>query len=472
MTSTAIYPGTGRRLSFGLCILSIVTSLAALPAYGQLVHELSYNNSYWMDQNLNGVPSEIYPLAAFPTTPNDQSHVYYLSSGSSPHVHQLYYNGISWADEDLTVLSGGPTAFSTVTGFSVGNYQYVYYVSDGVPNHVHQLLYNNVKWVDSDLAALSGTPQQDASFLGLVAFTTTPALHVYYVDGNSLGVHQLFSNDGTTWQDQDLTSLTGGPQLNFLACGFNIKNFQYVYFTDVNFDLHQLSYNNSTWSDTDLTVLTKTGVPVAPETRFASRSSRPRNSLKPAGSRWDSCPVAPLLVPSGVCVEPPSRVSTSRRRTVRSGMSSMDSLARFSSRHIAAYRWSPAFATAARRRSTPRAMSCNFSNAAVSFAMSRILSGSSTFATARSTLLDRLKPTVPQSAFTCPSSSSRYRPPLPLFAPPTVCVCGWPLAWCLPIPLFSVPRCSFGRAQSGSLGVSNGRFFSSRSTHCPSRSYR
>src|SRR2546423_9354125 len=48
-----------------------------------------------------------------------------------------------------------------------------------------------------------------------------------------------------------------------------------------------------------------------------------------------------------------------------------------------------------------------------------------------STPFDRLKPTVPQSALTCPSSSSRYRPPLPFFAPPPVCVCGLPLAWCL-----------------------------------------
>src|ERR1039458_4554103 len=89
-------------------------------------------------------------------------------------------------------------------------------------------------------------------------------------------------------------------------------------------------------------ITTASDRPVAPEPRFAWRSSRPRNSLKPAVSRCDPFPAGPLLVPFGVCVEPPSRVSTSRRSTVRSGMSSMDSLARFSSRHNAAYRWSPA----------------------------------------------------------------------------------------------------------------------------------
>src|ERR1035438_7692600 len=119
-------------------------------------------------------------------------------------------------------------------------------------------------------------------------------------------------------------------------------------------------------------ITTASGRPVAPETRFASRSSRPRNSLKPAVSPCDPCPAVPLLVPFGGCGEPlsPSSVSTSRRSTVRSGTSSMDSLARFNSRHNAEYRWFPAFATAARNRSTPRAMSCNFSNAAVSLAIS------------------------------------------------------------------------------------------------------
>jgi len=55
---------------------------------------------------------------------------------------------------------------------------------------------------------------------------------------------------------------------------------------------------------------------------------------------------------------------------------------------------------AARSRSTPRAKSCNFSNAIVNFAVSRIFSGSSTLATVFSTVLERLKPTVSHSAFT------------------------------------------------------------------------
>jgi hypothetical protein len=255
MISKTSCPGTERRLSFGLCILSILISVAVLPAYGQYVHQLSYNGSSWMDQNLNGVPSQAYTgIDAFVTTPNDQTHVYYLSTLDTCHVHQLFYNGVSWSDEDLTALSGAvpATGGSSISGFSVGNYQYVYYI--GEEEDVHQLLYNNSRWIDTNLSALAGGPIA----LRLMAFTTSPGLHVYYVDANS-DIRQLFSQDGSSWQDQDLSSITGGTTAaGYWMSGFNIGNFQYVYFVASDFHVHQFLYDNYSWSDRDLTALTKT----------------------------------------------------------------------------------------------------------------------------------------------------------------------------------------------------------------------
>lgn len=244
-------------------------TLATPSAFGQQVHELFYDNSIWTDQNPEGATTIFNgPLAAFQTTPNDQTHVYYLAASNS-HVHQLFYNGTSWADDDLTVLSGGPTASGAVSGFSVGNFQYVYYVSKKSPQHVHQLLYNNVGWADSDLTALSGAKTNAINTYGVVAFTTSPALHVYYQQLPTGDIHQLYSTNGTTWQDQDLTTLTGGPAPFVLWAGFNIGNLQYVYYQDLNYDLHQMYYNNSSWSDSDLTATTKTAQPsVYPETAF------------------------------------------------------------------------------------------------------------------------------------------------------------------------------------------------------------
>ena len=238
---------------FGFCILWTMFSLAVLPALGQHVHQLSYNGSTWVDQNLGGAQTYVFSqIASILTTPNNQEHVYYFS-GSPYHVHQLFNNGISWSDEDLTAETGAPEADPyPIAAFSVGNYQYVFYCDSA--NDLHQLLYNNASWADTDLTRIVGGPQ---AYGQLVAFTTTPAIHVFYSDVNSGHIHQIFNTNGTNWQDQDLTVITGGaPGGGNGVTGFHIGNLQYVYFFDFSGHVHQYLYNNSNWSDEDLTALT------------------------------------------------------------------------------------------------------------------------------------------------------------------------------------------------------------------------
>ena len=242
-----------------ICLIGVLLAFFAAYAHSQQIHQISFNGSSWMDQNLNGaLASGFTGIAAFQTTPNQQTHVYYVDNSANYDVHQLFYNGTSWSDEDLTVVSGasrGAIGPSAVAGFPVGNFQYVYYI--GSESDVHQLLYDNARWTDTDLSATAGGPI--AYVWSLVAFTTTPALHVYYIDG-SRHIHQLFSNDGTHWADQDLTSLTGGTTSEIFAGqmgGFNIDNFQYLYFVASDGHVHQFLYNNTNWSDEDLTALSK-----------------------------------------------------------------------------------------------------------------------------------------------------------------------------------------------------------------------
>ena len=242
-------------LPLTLCLVGLFLFIFALRAHGQQVHQLSFDGSSWMDQDLNGAVAAPYTgIASFLTTPNDQTHVYYVDNTGDYHVHQLFFNGVSWSDQDLTVATGaaqGAYAACQVAGFSVGNYQYVYYF--GNDTHVHQMLYNNIGWSDVDLTALTGGPSAQAA--PLVAFTTSPALHVYYVDWN-LHIRQLFSDDGTNWQDQDLTSLTGVSSAGQMS-GFNVDNYQYLYVIASGGHIHELLYNNIGWSDEDLTVLSK-----------------------------------------------------------------------------------------------------------------------------------------------------------------------------------------------------------------------
>jgi hypothetical protein len=253
MISKTICPGTGRRLYFGFCILSTMLSLAALPAYGQHVHQLSYNGATWEDQSLGGAQTYVFTqISSILTTPNNQQHVYYFG-GSPYHVHQLFYNGANWSDEDLTAETGAaqPNEYA-VSAFSVGNYQYVYYID--LNYDLHQLLYNNSNWTDTDLTKIVGGPQ---AFGQLVAFTTSPAIHVFYADVNSGHIHQIFNTNGTNWQDQDLTVITGGASTDGNPMsGFHIANYQYIYFLDSSGHVHQYLYNNFNWSDEDLTALT------------------------------------------------------------------------------------------------------------------------------------------------------------------------------------------------------------------------
>ncbi len=241
------------RLFQAACAFWLLISFVAAPAFGQQIHQLSYNGSTWADQDLNGAPAEQWAITAFFTTPNDQFHVFYGALESND-LHQLFYNGSNWADLDLNQAVGLCT-YCGMAGFSENNFQYVFYV--GSDATVHQMLYNNAGWVDTDLTIAAGTTNLPES--NLVAFTTSPALHVYYVSQDS-HVHQLFATNGTNWQDQDLSAAAGGP----FACqclnitGFNVGNFQYVYYTDADTNhVHQLSYNNVSWSDEDLTALTK-----------------------------------------------------------------------------------------------------------------------------------------------------------------------------------------------------------------------
>jgi hypothetical protein len=242
------------RLLHAVCALGFLLPLAALPTFGQHVHQLSYNGSAWVDEQLPSAQTTVITsIASILTTPNNQGHVYYFAVDSAD-VHQLFYNGTNWADEDLTADTGAPQAnpFS-VAAFSVGNYQYVYYVD--LYGHVHQLLYNNSGWADTDLTEITGGPQARGQ---LVAFTTSPAVHVFYTEGDNNDVHQIFNTNGTNWQDQDLTAVTGGATVGGEGVsGFNIGNYQYIYFLNSAGHVHQFLYNNLNWSDEDLTALTK-----------------------------------------------------------------------------------------------------------------------------------------------------------------------------------------------------------------------
>jgi hypothetical protein len=151
--------------------------------------------------------------------------------------------------------------------------------------HIHELYYNNSNWADTDLTALTGGPALYPQ--GVAAFYTTPnnELHVYYVSnvGLDFHIHQLHFN-GSSWTDEDLTALTGGAASSNSSgmSGFSIGNAQYVYFCGSDFFVHEYSYGdkgNFNWVDTRLPSAYPNGCEIAPDgmLAFTTTTNNTRN---------------------------------------------------------------------------------------------------------------------------------------------------------------------------------------------------
>jgi len=82
MIRRTTYKDTLNRLRHAVCAFGLLISLAALPAFGQHVHQLSYNGSTWVDEQLPSTQTTVSTsIASILTTPNNQEHVYYFAGG-------------------------------------------------------------------------------------------------------------------------------------------------------------------------------------------------------------------------------------------------------------------------------------------------------------------------------------------------------------------------------------------------------
>jgi hypothetical protein len=102
---------------------------------------------------------------------------------SNRHVHQLYYNNTKWLDEDLTGFTNGALAAagSALSSYAMADAkQFVYFVASN--QHVHQLYYNTTKWLDEDLTGFTnGALAAAGSALSSFAMANGTQ-HVFYLN--------------------------------------------------------------------------------------------------------------------------------------------------------------------------------------------------------------------------------------------------------------------------------------------------
>jgi len=226
------------------------------------VHHLHYDGTKWSDHNptalAHGPVTDFSTLLAYPTA-NGHFHVFYLANNSND-LHELNYNGSAWTDLSLkTVVNQEPADRGWVAGFPVGNQQNFFYPAFSPKDKVHlaRLLFNGTKWISQDLSAkVHGLPLSLASGITAFPFTNTQ-LEVYCVT-NDLEVHQFTLANGA-WTDQDLNNNQPDGAINQMVA-FKTPNNHFHLFYPPN-DMYQLEFNGTSWSDQDLTTLSGGGIP-------------------------------------------------------------------------------------------------------------------------------------------------------------------------------------------------------------------
>jgi hypothetical protein len=179
------------------------------------------------------------------------------------HVHELSLSGGRWQDADLTAITGGPLAREGeafgVASDPVWNVMRTHYVA--TDNHVHELCLCGGSWQDADLTAITGGPSVgDFSAIAIVFDPVWSGVRTHYY-GTDRHVHELFLNPGGLWQDADLTLLARGPASwgNLRIAYDPVQNTVRTIYVVSNAGIahvHELSLSGVQWRDADLTAMT------------------------------------------------------------------------------------------------------------------------------------------------------------------------------------------------------------------------
>jgi hypothetical protein len=183
------------------------------------VHELYIHpGASWVNNDLtvmsgNGVAPAVGSALDGYWGSDSSQHVNFV--GTDGHLHELYIHpGASWVNNDLTVMSGNgvaPAVGSALDGYwGSDSSQHVNFI--GIDGHVHELYIHPgaASWANNDLTQLSGNGVAPAMGSRLDGYWgTDSSQHVNFIgiDGD---VHELYIHPGASWANNDLTQMSGG----------------------------------------------------------------------------------------------------------------------------------------------------------------------------------------------------------------------------------------------------------------------
>jgi hypothetical protein len=225
------------------------------------VYELYFTaGTGWVYNDLTSLARAVPPTATSAIDghrlSDDSKHVFFI--GTDNHVHELFIApGGRWADNDLTSLATAkpPTPTSALTSYRLSDdSQHVFFI--GTDNHVHELFIDGGSWADNDLTALAGAvpPIPTSALTGYPLGNNSQ--HVFFIGADS-HVHEL-DIDGAGWNDHDLTTLAGAvaPTPTSALTGYPLGNSKHVFFIGTDDHVHELFIDGGSWLDNDLTART------------------------------------------------------------------------------------------------------------------------------------------------------------------------------------------------------------------------
>jgi hypothetical protein len=222
-----------------------ITAAGALEAYARYSPSWSPFNISENDSSvvLAGSPSAV-------TAPGAAIYVATDSSGGDLYVWTLSSDGSAWTAGDVTSvtgqsITGGPQAVSDPDG-------YLSVFADDSTGQLMQFADTSSGWVSSDLSNLYGGQE----IAGNPTPVVTGGLEYVFAQAPGGDLIEWSRSSGGTWTSQNLTTLTGGPQIQSDAQPAVVVD------PDGGFDVfaessdeHLIEYSGSgsSWSGTDLT---------------------------------------------------------------------------------------------------------------------------------------------------------------------------------------------------------------------------
>jgi hypothetical protein len=247
-----------------------------LPAEWELEISLRYdtngviNGATYVVTDVGIPPMPVSALDGYVGVDGDQ-HVNFI--GTDGHIHELFHpSGGDWIHNDLTMLSGGgvgPLTGSALDGYARSDGgQHVNFI--GTDGHVHELhIQPDGSWENNDLTILSGggiTPAPGSSLDGYAG--PDDGQHVNFI-GTDGHVHELYLHSDAQWVNNDLIKLSGngiGPAPGSALDGYvdsepEFNRGQHVNFIGTDGHVHELyTHPGAQWVNNDLIKLSGNGV--------------------------------------------------------------------------------------------------------------------------------------------------------------------------------------------------------------------